>query len=436
MYLHDNGMIHGDLKGANILIDGTGHARLADFGLLTILSDPANFLSSSSCAQGGTVRWMGPELIDPERFGFEKRHPTESSDCYALGMVIYETISGELPFQKHTDYTVSLKVMAGERPPRRPKFTNSLWDMLQLCWKSHPDDRPSVGDVLQCLQTTSNLSEPSSPGSSEGMEEDSDDWDPPDSSPALSPPPNTSKGKKRQCDPDLTLPPIISQTKRQRVHLDSSATDDHVRLPPIHPLLNRPPDFLPAFSNPNDSLRSDHHGPPSHPPLQSPPTHYRESEYHPRNSSLSSPSESAHASSANSSSSYSSPTSTFSSSFDFASPFTPASPPPINHRLTWMPSWSSHSPPPTAPSPNPGADHRAASTSDQWLDTWAFPAHPQFNSLTSGAARPAPSNSIASLLAPATTANRSKECREPRKTISSRERAQRLRDELDVQLVG
>ena len=166
-------MIHGDLKGvrsyrlsypptssslhfkANILIDQTGHARLADFGLLTIISDPTNLLSSSSYTQGGTARWMSPELINPQRFGFEKSCPTKSSDCYAFGMVIYETISGHLPFHRYTDLTVIVKVLEGERPLRQAGFTDSLWEMLELCWAPRPDIRPSVEDILQCLERAS-----------------------------------------------------------------------------------------------------------------------------------------------------------------------------------------------------------------------------------------------------------------------------------------
>jgi len=164
-------MIHGDLKGVrrrqlgfsillslftqvNILIDQTGHARLADFGLLTVISDPTIGLSSSSFSQGGTVRWMSPELLDPQRFGFdEKICPTESSDCYALGMVIYETITGRSPFHRYQSLIVPLKVLGGERPPREARFTDSLWRMLELCWESQPTARPSVEEVLRCLET-------------------------------------------------------------------------------------------------------------------------------------------------------------------------------------------------------------------------------------------------------------------------------------------
>ena len=164
-------MIHGDLKGvrlrrqelyvllslsvkANILVDQSGHARLADFGLLTIISDATYGLSSGLSTQGGSARWMGPELINWQRFGLEDSRPTKASDCYALGMVIYETISGRLPFHKvRKAIQVFAKVLNDERPPREVYFTDTLWRMLEMCWKPQPDDRPSIEDVLQCLET-------------------------------------------------------------------------------------------------------------------------------------------------------------------------------------------------------------------------------------------------------------------------------------------
>jgi len=122
---------------------------------------------------------MSPERIAPEQFGFKNSRPTISSDCYALGMVIYETISGNVPFHKDTDLTVSVKVVVkGEHPPRGTKFTKSLWGMLERCWASKPHRRPSIRDVFRHLEV-SDASEPSSPWAGEVMydDEDGDDWD-------------------------------------------------------------------------------------------------------------------------------------------------------------------------------------------------------------------------------------------------------------------
>jgi len=90
---------------ANILVNKDRRACIADFGLSTITgvtthatagASQASLISQDSLMSftgGGTRRWMSPELLDPERFGMpesEGNRPTRQSDCYALGMVIYE----------------------------------------------------------------------------------------------------------------------------------------------------------------------------------------------------------------------------------------------------------------------------------------------------------------------------------------------------------
>ena len=172
-------MIHGDLKGvrlresgllpiikltsyveANILIDKTSHARLADFGLLMIVSDATDLVSSSSLMQGGTFRWMGPELLAPQRFGFKDSRPTIHSDCYALGMVVYEVLSGRVPFYREPDFVVFGHVVEGKRPGRPQGvegawFTDGVWGVLERCWTPQPDSRPSIKDVLQYFEEVS-----------------------------------------------------------------------------------------------------------------------------------------------------------------------------------------------------------------------------------------------------------------------------------------
>ena len=164
---------------ANILIDQDNNPRLADFGLLTIISDPANNLSSSSHAHGGTARWMSPELIYPKQFGFKKSRPTKASDCYAFGMVIYETISGRLPFYEDADLNVFVKVLNGELPCKVPGFTDGLWEMVESCW-AQPKARPSIVSILRFLENDSSSSSPlvlpTSP-EDESSSDDDDDWD-------------------------------------------------------------------------------------------------------------------------------------------------------------------------------------------------------------------------------------------------------------------
>ncbi|KAF9780764.1 kinase-like domain-containing protein [Thelephora terrestris] len=160
IHMHGRGMIHGDLKGANILVDRDGRACLADFGLLTIASDATNTPSSNSFLEGGTCRWMGPELFNPEKFGLKDGRPTRSSDCYALGMVVYEVLSGRVPFHRYGDYAVVAKVSEGERP-ERPQgargafFGNDIWNLLQSCWMPSPGNRPKIKDVLRRLEDVS-----------------------------------------------------------------------------------------------------------------------------------------------------------------------------------------------------------------------------------------------------------------------------------------
>ena len=103
---------------------------------------------------------MSPELFDPERFGLKTGCPTKRSDCYALGMLIYEVLSGKIPFSRHHGYAVVVKILKGERPGRPrgaigTRFTNEVWDILESCWEHTPRNRPRIGDVLQRLENAS-----------------------------------------------------------------------------------------------------------------------------------------------------------------------------------------------------------------------------------------------------------------------------------------
>jgi len=105
---------------------------------------------------------MSPELIDPQRFGSVGTRPTISSDCYALGMVVYEVINEREPFHQIRGLTVFARVLEGDRPPRNADFVDILWEMLQRCWVAQASDRPDIEEVLQCLESIWGSSKPPS----------------------------------------------------------------------------------------------------------------------------------------------------------------------------------------------------------------------------------------------------------------------------------
>ena len=111
---------------------------------------------------------MSPEFFDPEKFNLKDSRQTKHSDCYALGMVIYEVLSGKVPFFRHRGPAVIGAIIRGERPGR-PRgeggiwFVDDVWTMLEDCWRPSPGDRPSIRDVLQCLEEVSKSWTPPDP---------------------------------------------------------------------------------------------------------------------------------------------------------------------------------------------------------------------------------------------------------------------------------
>jgi serine/threonine protein kinase len=98
---------------------------------------------------------MSPELLIPEE-GLEAR-PNEKSDCYALGMVTYEILSGRRPFSPCTRPATMWKVLTGERPGRPEGeegklFTDIIWIVLERCWEPRPHNRIEAEAVLLGLE--------------------------------------------------------------------------------------------------------------------------------------------------------------------------------------------------------------------------------------------------------------------------------------------
>ncbi|KAF6749537.1 kinase-like domain-containing protein [Ephemerocybe angulata] len=157
-YLHAQGIIHGDLKGVNILVTQAGRACVADFGLSFVAdSEIMKWTATTSAgSQGGTVRWQAPELFSHDA---ESSKATKLTDIYSLGCVFYEIFTGRIPFYEvPRDATVMYHILAGKQPSRPAPGTapfshwglsDALWtSCIQRCWARVPEARPTILQLL------------------------------------------------------------------------------------------------------------------------------------------------------------------------------------------------------------------------------------------------------------------------------------------------
>ncbi|KAG8898724.1 hypothetical protein FRB99_007196 [Tulasnella sp. 403] len=144
VYLHSRDLIHGDIKAQNVLISENDEALLCDFGV-----SRDTVLATQPILKGTTpLRFQAPELWE----GFSKSMPT---DVYAFGMLIYQVLSGELPFSycgAHLDILVAV-LHRDERPPCEPEHGPTgesyrhLWMVAESCWRREPSERPTMVNV-------------------------------------------------------------------------------------------------------------------------------------------------------------------------------------------------------------------------------------------------------------------------------------------------
>jgi serine/threonine-protein kinase len=147
---HAAGIVHRDLKPANILLDG-GQVRLTDFGIAQVAGEPT--LTGEGTFLG-SLHYLAPEVIQGD-------DPTPACDSYAVGVTLYELLSGHPPFTGQP-----AAVMYGHlylTPERPDGVPDTVWPVIAACLDKDPRRRPSAAELERTLHF--DLSEPIAPGS-------------------------------------------------------------------------------------------------------------------------------------------------------------------------------------------------------------------------------------------------------------------------------
>ena len=154
--VHAAGVVHGDIKPANILIDSSttpGTPKIADFGIARICDSTA---ATRTAVGMGTLVYMAPEASAGVP-------PSPAKDVYALGIVLYQLACGVPPFVGSPAYLVK---MHSQMAPGRPAgIPDPLWDLISRMLDKDPAKRPSVLEVYQTLAplTTALAGRPAAP---------------------------------------------------------------------------------------------------------------------------------------------------------------------------------------------------------------------------------------------------------------------------------
>jgi len=153
-HAHERGIIHRDLKSSNVVIDAKGAAIVLDFGLARRLPDDAGVQSREPTvtrpdALAGTLSHMAPEVLRGERADIR-------SDVWALGVLLYELVTGELPFTGRTPFETSSAIL-GETPrPMNARVPLALRLVIERCLIKDPAGRyqraQQVADALDAIK--------------------------------------------------------------------------------------------------------------------------------------------------------------------------------------------------------------------------------------------------------------------------------------------
>ena len=143
-YLHDQGVVHRDIKGANILMTLGGVVKLADFGCSKSIDDACS--KTRGCqTMVGTPYWMAPEVLKCESYGTK-------SDVWSVGCTVCEMVTGKPPWPESENMWSAVYKIANSKglPPNIPKdLPKQMMGFLERCFERDPSKRASCAELLK-----------------------------------------------------------------------------------------------------------------------------------------------------------------------------------------------------------------------------------------------------------------------------------------------
>ena len=138
-HAHRRGILHRDLKPGNIVIDTKGEPRVTDFGLAKFIDDEQGMTMTSEVM--GTPHYMSPEQCEG------LKGVTTATDIFALGVILHELLTGEIPYTGGTSLQVMRKISEAH-PPELPGVNPNLRAICRKCLARLPEERYGTGDEL------------------------------------------------------------------------------------------------------------------------------------------------------------------------------------------------------------------------------------------------------------------------------------------------
>src|SRR5690349_11294377 len=147
-FLHEERILHRDIKSLNILLTAHFEAKLTDFGLSKLKAETkSHSAATKSNSAIGTLQWMAPELFDPDGVY------TGKSDIYSLGVTFWELASRKIPFEKAINpMLVPMWIGQGKRETIPQDCPPSFGSLIQQCWSGEPSARPDTNAIITQLQ--------------------------------------------------------------------------------------------------------------------------------------------------------------------------------------------------------------------------------------------------------------------------------------------